>query len=75
MQNPSEPFARLLIGAGVTLVVLGLIMLYGRFLKLGSLPGDMTFSGKGWTIAFPIATCILISIILTVVLNLLARRP
>ena len=34
MQNPSEQLARLLIGAGIALVVVGLIVLYGRFLIL-----------------------------------------
>lgn len=75
MQNPSEPLARLLIGGGIALVIIGLIVLYGRFLRLGSLPGDFTWSGRGWQVTFPIVTCIIISIILTVVLNLIGRRP
>ena len=75
MQTPSEALGKLLIGAGIALVVVGLIVVYGRFLKLGALPGDLTWSGRGWQISFPIATCIIISIILTIVLNLLARRP
>ena len=74
MQTPSDALGRLLIGAGVTLMVVGLIVLWGRFLKLGSLPGDFTWSGKGWQYSFPLATCILISIVLTLVLNLFAKR-
>jgi len=74
MQNPSDAIGRLLIGAGIALVVIGLLVVWGRFLRLGSLPGDFTFSGKGWHVSVPIATCIVISLILTIVLNLIARR-
>ena len=74
MQNPSDAFGRLLIGAGVALVVVGLIVLWGRFLRLGSLPGDFTWSGRGWAVSIPLATCLLLSIVLTIVLNLIARR-
>lgn len=70
----NDVFGRLLIGAGITLVIVGLLVLWGRALRLGSLPGDFTWSGKGWQISVPIATCILISVILTIVLNLIARR-
>ena len=74
MQNPSDAFGRLLVGAGITLVIVGLLVLWGRFIKFGSLPGDFTWAGRGWAVSFPLATCIIISIILTLVLNLLARR-
>ena len=73
MQDTSSA-AKFLIWAGITLVVIGLLMLWGRFLRLGSLPGDFTWSGRGWVVAFPLATCIVISIILTIVLNLVSKR-
>ena len=72
MQN--DVIGRLLVGAGVTLVVVGLLVMWGRTLRLGSLPGDFTWTGKGWQISIPIATCILLSVILTIVLNLIAKR-
>ena len=72
LQN--DTLGRLLVGAGVALIIVGLLVMWGRILRLGSLPGDFTWSGKGWQISIPIATCILISIILTIVLNLIARR-
>ncbi|HET9343421.1 MAG TPA: DUF2905 domain-containing protein [Candidatus Eremiobacteraceae bacterium] len=72
--SQSDVLGRLLVGAGITLVVVGLLVMWGRTLRLGSLPGDFTWSGKGWQISIPIATCILISVILTIVLNLIARR-
>jgi len=72
MQN--DTLGRLIVGAGVTLVIVGLLFMWGRTLRLGSLPGDFTWSGKGWQLSIPIATCILISVILTIVFNLIARR-
>jgi hypothetical protein len=61
--------------AGVVLVVSGLlIMLAGRLPFLGNLPGDISFRRGNTTIFFPIVTMILLSIALTIVLNLLLRR-
>jgi len=70
----SDTLGRLMVGAGVALVIVGLLFMWGRTLRLGSLPGDFTWSGKGWQLSVQIATCILISVILTIVLNLIARR-
>ena len=70
----NDVFGRLLVGAGIALIVVGVLVMWGRTLRLGSLPGDFTWSGKGWQISIPIATCILISVIMTIVLNLIARR-
>jgi len=75
MQDTSGTLGRYLIGAGITLVIVGLLLVWGRFVRLGSLPGDLSWSGRGWVVSFPIATCIVISIILTIVLNLVAKRP
>jgi hypothetical protein len=60
------------ISAGVIIAMLGvLIMVLGR-VGLFKLPGDLEFGGKNWRIYFPIASCILISIILTFVLWLIS---
>lgn len=61
--------------AGVVLLVSGvLIMMAGRLPFIGNLPGDVSFRRGNTTIYFPIVTMILLSIILTVVFNLLLRR-
>ena len=66
---------KLLIFAGVVLLAIGLLlMLLGRTnLPLGRLPGDITYRGKNTTIYFPLATSILLSVVLSVVLYLIGR--
>ncbi len=58
---------------GVLLVVVGAVVwLIESFgLPLGRLPGDIRMRGQGWSFNFPIVTCIVVSIVLTVVVNLL----
>ena len=67
---------KMLIAAGLALVVLGLLFLAGDKLpiKLGQLPGDFTYRGKNSTVYFPLATCLLVSLIGSLVLWLIQRR-
>jgi hypothetical protein len=59
--------------AGAFLLLLGGAMfLLGR-LGLGRMPGDFYFSGKNWKIYLPIGTCILISLILTLLIYVIQR--
>jgi len=74
MQPLSDPLGKLLIGAGVVLIVIGALLVWGKAFRLGSLPGDFTWSGRGWQVSIPLATCLIISLILTLALNLLVRR-
>jgi hypothetical protein len=69
------PIARIFIIFGLILVVIGgLLYLAGRAgIPLGRLPGDIRIQGENISCIFPIVTMILISIILTVVLNLIVR--
>ena len=66
---------RLLIILGVALVVIGgVVMLLGRTgLPLGRLPGDFLYRGKNTTFYFPLASSILISVVLSIVLFLIGR--
>ncbi len=58
-----------LVIIGVTLLLTGLlIMALGRFLEGGKLPGDIVIKKENFTFYFPIATSILISIILSLVI-------
>lgn len=65
---------KLVVGLGLGLVVLGaLLLLVGKGL-MPRLPGDLAFRVGNVRVFLPIATSIVISVLLTVVLNLLTRR-
>jgi hypothetical protein len=66
---------KLLIFFGAVLLVAGIaLVLLGRtHLPLGRLPGDIVYRGKNTTIYFPLATCLLLSVVLTVVLYVVGR--
>jgi len=66
---------RILVALGVTLVVIGgIVMLSGRTgVPLGRLPGDFLYRGKNTTFYFPLASSIVISIVLSFVLFLIGR--
>ena len=63
---------KLLIGMGLFLVLVGgLILLIGRIPGLGRLPGDLYIRRDGFTLYLPLATSLLVSLGLTVLINLL----
>jgi hypothetical protein len=72
-----EGIGRILLFTGIGLAVLGgILLLLSRvpFLNdLGSLPGDIRIEGQGFSCIIPLVSMLLISIILTVALNILAR--
>ena len=71
MEFGPQQIGKWLIAAGFIIVLLGaLMMLLGR-LGLFRLPGDLEFGSKHWRIYIPIASCILLSIILTLILWLI----
>jgi hypothetical protein len=67
--------ARTLIFLGLLLLVAGIVILgLARLhLPLGRLPGDFNWRGRGWSISFPLATSILISIVLSLLLWAVGR--
>jgi uncharacterized protein HemY len=66
--------AKTLIYLGLILVVLGIIVaLAGKIPWLGYLPGDIYIQRERFSFYFPLATCILISVIITLVLYFLRR--
>ena len=66
---------KMLLFFGVVLIAIGLLLLLlGRTnLPIGRLPGDIFYRGKHTTFYFPLATCILLSIVLSVLLYLIGR--
>jgi hypothetical protein len=73
VQGNFEGLGRTLAGLGVVLLVLGGLLMAGGRMGLGRLPGDLSWEGPGWTVRFPIVTCIVVSVILTVILQVLTR--
>ena len=67
---------RLLIVAGVVLIVVGLFITLGLRLpfRLGHLPGDISYRGRNGGFYFPIVTCLLLSVLLSVVMWFVNRR-
>jgi len=65
---------KLLLILGIILSIMGLIFIFGSKVPyLGRLPGDIFIKKGNITFLFPIATCILISIIVTLILSLFRR--
>jgi Protein of unknown function (DUF2905) len=65
--------AKVLILAGVVLVAVGLIVLAAQRFGLGRLPGDIVVERDGFTLYLPLATSLIVSLALTLVLWLLGR--
>ena len=68
--DPSREFGKFLIVAGALIAIVGaFFLLNGRMpLRLGRLPGDIAYRGKSGSFYFPIVTCIVISVALTILL-------
>ena len=66
---------RVLIILGVVLAAVGVVLLLAdKIPYLGKLPGDIVIKKKTFTFYFPLSTMLLVSLILTVILNLVFRR-
>lgn len=68
-------FGKTLIFAGLALAAVGaLLYLGGNFLRLGSLPGDFKWESERFRVYLPLASSVLVSILLTILANLFFRR-
>lgn len=61
---------KVLIGLGLFLFVLGLIFVIGDKFGLGKLPGDIFIKKGNFTVFFPIVSCIIISLVLSIIMNI-----
>ena len=69
-----EPMAKLLVGMGLALVLLGgLAWLLSKTGFLGQLPGNIRIERDGFTCLIPLASSIILSILLTIGLNIIVR--
>ena len=66
---------RMLVFIGIFMILSGLIfMLAGKIPFLGKLPGDIEIHKKGLDIYFPLATSLVVSLLLTIILNIFIRH-
>jgi preprotein translocase subunit SecY len=68
-------FGKILIFIGVLIALFGVVLIFaGRMhLPIGRMPGDIVYRGKSTTFYFPLATCIVLSVVLSLVLYLVGR--
>ena len=67
------PFGRILLLMGIILVLIGGILILGDKFGLGKLPGDIFIQKGNFTFFFPIVSTLIISIILTLLLNIFKK--
>ena len=66
----AEDFGRMLVVFGLVIAVMGgLLFLAGR-LGIGRLPGDLVWEGDDWAVYLPLGWMIVVSLVLTLLLNL-----
>jgi hypothetical protein len=66
-------FGRVLVLVGAVILGFGILLIVAdRVPLIGRLPGDITLRGDGWTIYAPLATSIVLSVLLTAALSLVA---
>ena len=69
------PVGRSLIFIGLSLVIIGLLItVLPKIPGLGRLPGDIVIQREKFTFSFPLTTCLIISLLLTLLANLFFRR-
>lgn len=65
---------KMLMGIGALLVLIGAgMILLGKIPGLGKLPGDIFIKGEHGSFYFPIVSCIILSVLLSIILNLFNR--
>ena len=60
----------MLIILGIIILAIGMLYPYIKKIGLGRLPGDLVFKSENSTLFFPIVSCIVISVVLTILFNL-----
>jgi hypothetical protein len=66
--------ARFMIILGIVFIMLGAVFLLFPRIPLFKLPGDLIIKKESFTFVFPIATSILLSVVITIIINILLRK-
>jgi hypothetical protein len=65
MEFGPQQIGKLLIFIGLTIILIGVLFILLGQLGLFKLPGDLQFGSKNWRVFIPVTSCIIISIVLT----------
>jgi len=74
-------FGKVLVFFGIIFIILGVLWIAGSkvsFFGFGRLPGDIAYKGKNFQFYFPIVSCLVLSVVLTLVfwvVSILVKRP
>ena len=66
-----QQIGKWIVAAGIVITLLGVLVIALGRAGLFKLPGDLEFGSKNWRIYFPIASCIILSVILTLIMWLI----
>jgi hypothetical protein len=66
-----QQFGKWLVAAGAAIIVIGVIVILLGKVGLFRLPGDLSFGGRNWRVYFPLASSVLLSLLLTLILWLI----
>jgi len=70
-----ESLGKMLILFGIVAIVIGAVfVLFGKVPWIGRLPGDIVIRRDNFTFYFPVVTMLLLSLILTIIFNLIGRK-
>lgn len=69
-----QGFGRVLVVIGAAIVLVGVVFIFGHWLGWRRLPGDIVIRGKKVTVYIPLTAMIIVSVVLTIVVNLWIRR-
>jgi hypothetical protein len=69
-----QDMGKFLVAVGIVVAIAGVLLWkFGGFGPLGRLPGDISVQTENFSLHFPIVTCLLLSVVITVVMWLLRR--
>jgi len=66
-----QQFGKWLVAIGAAIIGLGLLLILLGRIGLFRLPGDLSFGGRHWRVYFPLASSIILSLLLTLILWLI----
>jgi hypothetical protein len=70
-----QTFGRWLVGVGILIVVVGgILMVSGKVPFIGRLPGDIYIKRENFSFYFPVVTCLVIGLLITLLFRLFGRR-